>query len=103
MTISELVDGYLSRIASSYDKAKEISFIEREINNLTYTSNNQPISVEDKISIWERIRLGIQRQITSDVNFSRGEEDHKYLITEATSNVEILKMVAATEKKLKGK
>lgn len=103
MTVSELVDGYLLRITSSHDKVKEISFIEKEINNLTYTSTGQPISTEDKINIWEKIRLGIQGQITSDVHFSKGEEKHEYLITEATNNTEILKMVAATEKKLRGK
>lgn len=50
-TFRELASGYLLRIAVSTEPHAECRAIAREINSLVYTTNNQPLSLEDRIAI----------------------------------------------------
>ncbi len=81
MTLQELIVEYRGRILTSKDKRAATAEIIKEIDKLTYSSNSQPISVEDKIKILD----GLRKQIITESleHFAQDNKEYLELINQA--------------------
>ena len=81
MTINELIRDYKNRILIAKDKKAITRQILNEINNLTYSSDNSPISVADK----KKILTGLHQELFTEsvIVHSQDNSEHLELINQA--------------------
>lgn len=81
MTLQELIKQYQNRILVAKDKKTVTAEIIKEINKLTYSSNNQPISDEDK----KKILTGLQQELLNEsfLVHAQDNKEHLELISQA--------------------
>ena len=81
MTIKQLIEQYQKRILVANDKKSVTAEIIKEINNLTYTESNLPISVEDK----KRILTSLRQEVITESHeiFAQYNKEHLELIDQA--------------------
>lgn len=81
MTIKQLIEQYQKRILIANDKKSVTAEIIKEINNLTYTESNLPISVEDK----KKILTGLRQEVITESHefFAQDNKEHLELIDQA--------------------
>ena len=81
MTLQELIIKYRGKILASKDKKATTVEIIKEIEKLTYSANNQPISAQDKIKILD----GLRKQILTESleHFAQDNKEYLELINQA--------------------
>lgn len=81
MTLNELVKEYQKRILGSLNKKAETAKIIQEINKLTYTETNKPITDDDK----RKILSGLQHELLNEsiLVHSQDNKEHLELINQA--------------------
>lgn len=75
MTFEELIEKYRKRINSSIDKKVETEKIIKEIDSLTYSSNDKPISNADK----RKLLTGLRKEILDETVLVYSQDNKDYL------------------------
>ena len=76
MTLQELIKHYKNRIDAATDKKAVTAKIIKEIDKLTYSSNNRPINVEDK----KKILVELQRAFFAESFLCHAQDNNEHLI-----------------------
>lgn len=81
MTLQELIAKYKGRILASKNKNATTAEIIKEIEKLTYSGTNLPISVQDKIKILD----GLREQIFTESleHFAQDNKEYLEMINQA--------------------
>lgn len=102
MTQEQWIKKFSDELKKAQNKIIKLREIEKTINSLRYEQDNQPVSDEYKLKIWEGIENNFRacQKSFSVIDSEFGTESHR--IYEATDNSEVIKMLGDIEKVLRG-
>ncbi|MEL4241006.1 hypothetical protein [Shewanella xiamenensis] len=98
MSRSERAAHYFKRLMSARNVRAELDDIFNEIESLVYTSNNQPLTKQEKILIIEELE-SLVRKSPYNISESAGLEQFRNK-TSASDNSDILDVISAMKKKI---